>query len=67
MFFSFRHLVSAQEKRSSRSAHAEHPEYQKLPEVVKHTLSEKQYSWMDDTRRENLIDSYCLPDYEEDD
>ena len=42
-----------------------HPEYDKLPECIKHTLTEKEFAWLDDAQRARLIESETMPEWTE--
>ena len=42
-----------------------HPDYQKLPEAVKAVYTPKEYAWLDDESRRNLIEDMTLPEVEE--
>lgn len=42
-----------------------HPEYGKLPECIKHALTEKEYAWMDDAMRARLIETETTPEWTE--
>lgn len=44
-----------------------HPEYMNLPAAIRFSISEEQYSWMDDKTRASLEDTECMPDDSEDD
>ena len=44
----------------------EHPDYQSLPEPVKVMYSQKEYAWLDDESRNNLIQEMTLPEVTED-
>ena len=39
-----------------------HPDYEKLPEVLRHKYTAKEYAWMLDAGRNRLIESECYPD-----
>ncbi|MEN6440932.1 MAG: hypothetical protein ABFD97_20370 [Syntrophobacter sp.] len=39
-----------------------HPDYQQLPEAIRHKVSPKEYSWMLQDGRGRLIESECYPD-----
>lgn len=40
-----------------------HPDYNKLPTPIKMNISEKEYAWLTDEQRENLLEDLCNPDY----
>ena len=44
----------------------EHPDYQSLPESIKVMYSQKEYAWLDDESRINLIQDMTLPEATED-
>lgn len=44
----------------------EHPDYQSLPESIKAMYTQKEYAWLDDESRENLIKDMTLPEVAED-
>ena len=43
-----------------------HPDYDALPEAIKATFTEKEYSWLSDEERNNLQRDMTMPDVEED-
>ncbi len=43
-----------------------HPDYDKLPEAIKVTISERDYACMPDEERRNLQQDMTMPEYEED-
>ena len=42
-----------------------HPDYDKLPECIKHTVTEREYAWMDESMRAKLIETETTPDWSE--
>jgi len=40
--------------------------YDKLPTPIQGRYSEKEYLWLSDREKANLIETECLPEYEED-
>lgn len=42
--------------------YTDHPNYKRLPECVKQSISSKEYSWLTDKQREELIEKECLPE-----
>lgn len=40
-------------------------EYDNLPEAIKSTYSLKEYRWMTDIQRANLVQGECEPEWEE--
>jgi hypothetical protein len=49
-----------------RQNYTPHPDYQNLPEGIKADLSEKDYAWLDDESRRNLIRDMTNPEVAED-
>lgn len=43
-----------------------HPDYADLPEGIKATLTPKQFAWIDDEGRENLLRDMTQPEVGED-
>ncbi len=43
-----------------------HPDYEALPEAIKATITEKEYTWMPDEERRNLQEDMTMPEYQED-
>jgi hypothetical protein len=43
-----------------------HPDYDQLPEVLRHMVSPEEYAWMGNQGRKQLVDDICYPDWEED-
>lgn len=43
-----------------------HPEYNLLPEGIKASLSPKQFAWLDDESRRNIIPDMTQPEVAED-
>lgn len=41
-----------------------HPEYDQLPECIKHTITPKEHAWLGDENRKKLVEDYCNPDSE---
>jgi len=39
-----------------------HPDYEKLPEVLRHAYSAEEYAWLSDDQRNYLIESECYPE-----
>ena len=44
-----------------------HPEYDSLPEVIKHTITAEQHAWMTEAQRNRLIEDECYPEPDFDD
>ena len=44
----------------------DHPDYQSLPESVKAVYTQKEYAWLDDESRNNLLRDMTLPEVAED-
>lgn len=43
-----------------------HPEYDRLPEVIRRTVTPEEYAWMGSKGRDGLVNDLCYPDWEED-
>lgn len=43
-----------------------HPDYESLPEGIKANYTPKEYAWLDDESRNNLIQDITLPEVAED-
>lgn len=41
-----------------------HPDYDSLPDAIKLSVTPKEFSWMTDQQRANLITECCDPDVE---
>lgn len=41
-----------------------HPEYEDLPDVIKVAVSAKDFAWLTDSQRAELITDFCTPDVE---
>jgi hypothetical protein len=50
----------------STSRFTMHPAYDFLPGCVKHFVSAEQYAWMTEAQRNNLIETECYPEPEDD-
>ncbi len=46
-------------------SYTNHPDYQKLPDVIQSAVSPKEYAWMPDAERNRLIEDLTLPEVEE--
>lgn len=44
----------------------EHPDYKSLPESIKAMYSPKEYAWLDDESRNNLLQDITTPEVAED-
>jgi len=42
------------------------PRYDDLPEPIKMMYSAKEYAWLSDAEKANLVERSCLPECEED-
>lgn len=60
--------ISATDKRNSmlKENYSEHPDYQSLPEIIKIMYSQKEYAWLDDESRNNLLQDMTNPEVAED-
>lgn len=60
--------ISETDKRNIalKENYSEHPDYQSLPESIKTMYTQKEYAWLDDESRENLIKDMTLPEVAED-
>ena len=43
-----------------------HPDYESLPEAIRHDVTDEEFAWMTDEQRENVMDDFCCPEPEED-
>lgn len=43
-----------------------HPDYEKLPEGVKMCMTEKEYCWLSDSEKLNIVDQFTMPEAVED-
>ena len=41
------------------------PDYDRLPEAIKCTMTPKEFAWMSDSDRTRIIEDYCYPDAKE--
>lgn len=48
------------------SGQTPHPDYQSLPESIKAMYSPKEYAWLDDESRNNLLQDMTNPEVAED-
>jgi len=49
----------------SRNNYTEHPEYDKLPEPIKILYTPKEYAWLSDAEKADLVTRECMPDWED--
>lgn len=42
--------------------YTKHPDYDKLPQVIKDLYSPKEYAFLPETLKKSIIDNECLPD-----
>lgn len=47
---------------STKSNFMVHPDYQQLPEAIRHKITPKEHAWMLQDGRDRLIESECYPD-----
>ncbi len=52
-------------QRDQKEKEIAHPDYDKLPACIKHTVTEREYAWMDETMRAQLIETETTPDWSE--
>jgi len=46
-------------------AYHHHPDYDSLPEAIKYVYTAKEYAWMGDEQRAELVENECMPDPED--
>ena len=44
-----------------------HPDYDKLPECIRHTYTQKEFAWLGDDDRNRILETECYPEIEGDD
>ena len=47
--------------------YTDHPAYARLPQVLKHRYTPKEYAWLGDIERNRIVERECYPDIEGDD
>lgn len=43
------------------------PKYDDLPELIKNLYSPKDYAWLPDDQKRNIVSDNCMPELHEDD
>jgi len=43
-----------------------HPDYAKLPETIKQSVTEKEYCWLSDSEKQRMVDEFTMPEATED-
>ena len=44
----------------------DHPDYDKLPEVLQRLFTPEEFAWMTDQDRDRIVEDMCYPDEETD-
>ena len=64
--FDFQAWLRIGERPTDRMDFDVHPDYDNLPQCIKHVYSPREYSWLPNAVRDRLIESECYPEVEED-
>jgi len=64
--FDFQAWLNYGEQPSERGDFTPHPDYERLPQCLKHVYGPREFAWMPNMARERLIESECYPEVPED-
>lgn len=43
-----------------------HPDYDKLPESIKKHVTPKEYAWLNESQKQDLVKEFCMPEVSDD-
>lgn len=49
---------------TTAASFTQHPDYDDLPDVLKSALSPKEFAWLTDSQRADIVSDLCNPDVE---